>query len=50
MATVALKSFKPKRGNKTSFWYSLGIEDEKTARRDAGTGSRVGAFSSTGSR
>ena len=35
MATVELKSFKPKRGNKTSFWYSLGIEDEKTARTDA---------------
>ncbi len=35
MATVELKSFKPKRGNKTSFWYSLGIEDAKTARTDA---------------
>lgn len=35
MATAELKSFKPKRGNKTSFWFSLGIEDAKTARTDA---------------
>jgi putative toxin-antitoxin system antitoxin component (TIGR02293 family) len=35
MATVELKSFKPKRGSKTSFWSSLGIEDVKTARTDA---------------
>ena len=35
MATVELKSFKPKRSNKTNFWFSLGIEDEETTRVDA---------------
>ncbi|WP_372881532.1 antitoxin Xre/MbcA/ParS toxin-binding domain-containing protein [Psychromonas sp.] len=35
MATVELKSFKPKHSNKKNFWISLGIEDAKTARCEA---------------
>lgn len=30
MATAELKSFKPKRGNRTNFQFCLGIEDERT--------------------
>lgn len=35
MANAELKSFKPSRDNKSSFWIALGIEDAKTARMDA---------------
>ncbi|MBT2949667.1 DUF2384 domain-containing protein [Vibrio anguillarum] len=35
MATTEFKSFKPKRINKDNFWFSIGIEDAKTARTEA---------------
>lgn len=35
MATAELKSFKPKQIYKKNFWFTLGIEDAKTARTDA---------------
>ena len=35
MATIELKSFKPKHSNKKNFWFKLGIEDAKTARTEA---------------
>lgn len=35
MATAELKSFKPKQTYKKNFWFTLGIEDSKTARTDA---------------
>ena len=35
MASAEIKRFKPKRSNKQSFWYAIGIEDGNTARTEA---------------